>query len=105
MIYIYKVKVPTEWVSAIVFTSKNNGKIRLSIDPRKLNQAIMRPHYQFPTLDEIKADLSGAKKGFWTLKLIETLSKLCPFKTPFGRYRFTRLLLVSMRHLRFLSGN
>jgi hypothetical protein len=92
--YICKVEEPTEWVSAIVLTSKINGKIRLSIDPHKLNQAIMRPHYQFPTLDEIKAYLSGAKffttldanKGFWMLNLIEALSMLCTLKTHFGRY-------------------
>ena len=84
---ICKVKEPTEWAS---------GKIRLCIDPHKLNQAIMRPHYQFPTLDEIKADLSGAKffttnEGFWMLKLNEASSMFCTFITPFGRYQFTRL--------------
>lgn len=96
---ICKVEEPTEWVSSIVLTTKKNGKIRLCIDPRKLNQAIMRSHYQFPTFEEIKSDLAGAKyfstldanKGFWMLKLSESSSKLCTFITPFGRYRFTRL--------------
>lgn len=96
---IQKVEEPTDWVSPIVITSKKNGQIRLCIDPRKLNEAIMRPHFQFPTLDEIKSDLAQAKyfttldanKGFWMLKLSEASSKLTTFITPFGRYRFKRL--------------
>ncbi|CAF4891510.1 unnamed protein product [Pieris macdunnoughi] len=96
---ITKVEEPTEWVSSIVIASKKNGKLRLCIDPRKLNKAIMHPHYQFPTIDEIKSSLSGtqyfttldANKGFYMLKLDEASSKLCTFITPQGRYRFLRL--------------
>lgn len=96
---IQRVEEPTEWVSALVLTSKKNGKLRLCIDPRKLNQSILRSHFQFPTLDEIKSSLAGAQyfttldanKGYWMLKLTEASSKLCTFITPFGRYRFTRL--------------
>lgn len=96
---IAKVEQPTDWVSSIVITSKKDGRIRLCINPRKLNQAIMRAHYQFPTIDEIKYSLSGAQyfstldanKGFYMLKLDEASSKLCTFITPQGRYRFLRL--------------
>lgn len=96
---ICPVNEPTEWVSSLVLTTKKDGKLRLCLDPRKLNKAIMRPHFQFPTLDEIKSDLSGARffttldanKGFWMLKLSDSASKLCTFITPFGRYRYTRL--------------
>lgn len=96
---ISKVEEPTDWVSSIVITSKKNGKLRLCIDPRKLNQAIMRAYYQFPTIDEIKNSLCGAQyfstldanKGFYMLKLDESSSKLCTFITPQGRYRSLRL--------------
>lgn len=96
---IIKVEEPTDWVSSIVLTSKKNGKIRLCIDPRKLNESLMRAHYQFPTIDEIKTSLSGAQyfstldanKGFYMLKLDHSSSKLCTFITPLGRYRFLRL--------------
>ncbi|KAJ0179821.1 hypothetical protein K1T71_004412 [Dendrolimus kikuchii] len=96
---ICHVEEPTEWVSSLVLTTKKDGSLRLCIDPRKLNQAILRSHYQFPTIDEIKSDLAGAKyfstldanKGYWMLSLTEATSKLCTFITPFGRYRFTRL--------------
>lgn len=96
---IVQVEEPTDWVNSIVLTSKKNGKLRLCIDPRKLNKSIMRAHYQFPTIDEIKNSLSGAhffstldaNKGFYMLKLDEASSKLCTFITPEGRYRFLRL--------------
>ena len=41
------VEVPTEWVSSIVVAPKPNGKIRLCLDPRPLNQALMRCHHPF----------------------------------------------------------
>ncbi|KAL0878513.1 hypothetical protein ABMA27_003602 [Loxostege sticticalis] len=96
---ICRVEEPTSWVSPLVIVSKKNGQIRLCIDTRHLNMAIMRPHYQFPTLNEIRSALVGAKyfstldanKGYWMLKLSEASSKLCTFITPFGRFRFTRL--------------
>ncbi|KAA5776933.1 RNA-directed DNA polymerase, partial [Pseudomonas aeruginosa] len=90
---ICRVEEPTEWISSLVITTKKDGSLRLCIDPRKLNQAILRSDYQFPTIDEIKSDLTGAKyfstldanKGYWMMRLTETTSKLCTFITPFGR--------------------
>ncbi|XP_045777031.1 uncharacterized protein LOC123875322 [Maniola jurtina] len=90
---IKKVEEPTEWVNSLVLTSNKNGRLRLCIDPRKLNNALMRPHYPLPTIDEIRSTLSGAKyfstldanKGFWMILLDEPSSKLCTFNTPQGR--------------------
>lgn len=90
---------PTEWVNSIVLVKKSNGSLRICLDPRNLNKAIKRSHYQFPTIHNIKARLAGAKifssldasSGFWTVSLDEESSKLCTFITPFGRYRFLRL--------------
>lgn len=96
---IKKVEEPTEWVNSLVLTTHKNGRFRLCIDPRKLNKALMRPHYPLPTIDEIRSTLSGAKyfstldanKGFWMIRLDEASSKLCTFNTPQGRYRYLRL--------------
>ena len=89
---------PTEWVSSMVMVIKPS-KIRICIDPRDLNQAIKREHYPMKTIEEVVAEIPGAKvfstldarSGFWQIKLDEASSKLCTFNSPFGRYRFTRL--------------
>ncbi|KAK3714128.1 hypothetical protein QZH41_002780 [Actinostola sp. cb2023] len=56
-----KVEVPTDWISAMVATKKRNGKIRLCIDPKPLNQALKRNHYPLPVIDDILPLLSNAK--------------------------------------------
>ncbi|XP_055911526.1 uncharacterized protein K02A2.6-like [Eupeodes corollae] len=96
---ILKVEEPTEWVNSIVLVKKANGKLRICLDPRNLNKAILRAHFVFPNIDEIKSKLSGSKyfstldanSGFWVIPLDDESSKLCTFITPFGRYRFLRL--------------
>ena len=96
---IVKVTEPTDWVDAIVITSKKNGDIRVCLDPRHLNKTIKRQHYKLPTREEILAQFSGARyfseldasSGFWQLQLDEQSSKYCTFITPFERYRYLRL--------------
>ena len=97
---IKKVTEPTEWVSSMVAVGKKNtDKLRICIDPRNLNQAIMREHYPLPTIDDITHKLTGAKVfsvldakcGYWHLRLDEASSKLTTFNSPFGRWRFMRM--------------
>ena len=74
---IQKVDEPTDWVSSIVHVRKSNGKLRLCLDPRDLNKAIMRCHYKISTMEELSHKLSGAKffskldakNGYWSVKL------------------------------------
>ena len=51
---------PTEWVSSMVTVIKPS-KIRICIDPRDLNQAIKREHYPMKTIEEVLAEIPGAK--------------------------------------------
>lgn len=96
---IQKVDEPTEWVNPMIVVEKPNGDLRICMDPQQLNQAILREHYQLPTLEEITLEMKGAKyftkldasSGFWQIPLDEYSSRLCTFATPFGRYRFLRL--------------
>lgn len=96
---IEPVTEPTEWVSSIVLVKKTNGNLRFCLDPRNLNKAILRSHFQFPTIHNIKSKLAGstifssldANSGFWTVPLDEESAKLCTFITPFGRFKFLRL--------------
>jgi hypothetical protein len=57
---IQKVDGPTAWVNSMV-NEKRSGKLRICIDPRDLNKAILREHYQLPTQQEITSRLTGAK--------------------------------------------
>jgi len=40
---------------------KPNGKIRICVDLRKLNEAVKRERYILPTLEDVAPKLPGAK--------------------------------------------
>ena len=96
---ISKVTGPTDWVNSLVIIEKKDESLRLCLDPRDLNTAIKREHYQVPTAQEITSNLAGAKyfstldakDGFWQVELDKKSSDLCTFNTPFGRYKFLRM--------------
>ena len=96
---IASVTTPTAWVSSMVVVPKKNGKLRICLDPKDLNQAIQREHYPLPTIEDVATRLHGAKvftkldvkSGFWHVKLDEESSFLTTFNTPFGRYRWKRM--------------
>ena len=46
---VAKVYKPTEWVHNPVVVEKNNGKLRICLDPRELNKYLKREHFQLPT--------------------------------------------------------
>ena len=71
---IAKVNEPIDWISSIVVVKKPQGK-KLCIDPHDLHQALHRPHYPQPTIEDILPQLSKSKvfsdvkDGFWQIKL------------------------------------
>ena len=96
---ITPVTEPSEWISALLVVAKSNGNIRICIDPKPLNKALLRNHYLMPTIDDILPQLKDAKvfstcdarHGFWHVCLDEQSSKLTTFETPFGRFRWLRM--------------
>lgn len=97
---IKKVTEPTEWVSSLVIVEKpKTGDLRICLDPKELNRAILRPHYPMPTVNDVFARLTNAKffsvldakSGYWNIRLCDDSSYLTTFNTMFGRYRFLRL--------------
>ena len=58
--YLSKVNQPTDWVNSMVMIEKKNGDVRICIDPKDLNMAIKREHFQIPTKEEILGELAGA---------------------------------------------
>ena len=57
---IEPVEGPTPWVSPVVVVPKPSGDIRLSVDMRKANEAIVRERRPIPTLDDILYQLKGS---------------------------------------------
>ena len=90
---------PTEWCSPIVVVPKADGRVRICVDPTKLNQAVRREVYQMPTVEEILGSLTegsvfsklDAISGFHQIVLNPESAKLTTFITSFGRYMFKRL--------------
>ena len=90
---------PTRWVSSLTYVCKKSRKIRICLDPKDLNKAIIRPHYVQKTLEEINHLLCNvtifskldARAGYWAVKLDDESSRLTTFNTHLGRFRFKRL--------------
>ena len=89
---------PTEWVNSITIVKKTN-KVRICLDPTKLNKAILRGAVQTRTVEEVAAKTHGSKyftvldanSGYWQVELDRKSSELTTFNTPWGRYRYLRL--------------
>ena len=58
---IEEVTDPTDWCAPIVPVVKPNGKIRICLGLRKLNEAVMQERYILPTLEDVAPKLAGAK--------------------------------------------
>lgn len=98
---IEKATGPTPWVSPIVIVPKprNPNTFRLCVDMRKANRAIKRERHPMPTIDEIFAELNGAKffskidlkEGYHQLTLDEKSRYITVFSTHVGLFRYKRL--------------
>ena len=93
---ISKVDQPTEWCAGMVVVPKKNGKVRICVGLKHLNESVLRDWvHPLPKVDETLAQLSGAKifskldanSGFWQIPLDKPSRLLTTFITPFGRYR------------------
>ena len=99
---IKRAEEPTDWVSCMVATRKKNGDIRVCLDPRDLNRALKRPHHPMKTIEVISYmpnaklfTILDAKAGFWLITLDEESMKYTTFSSPFGRFQFMHLLLLT----------
>ena len=83
-----------EWCNSFVLVPKANGKVRLCLDPARLNQALIRPVHRGPMLNNILPQLNNVKYmsiidaslGYHNLKLDEKSLYLTMFTCPFVQY-------------------
>lgn len=93
---IERVSEPSRWVSPMVIVIKDNGDIRLCIDMRQVNKAIIRETHPLPTIEDIRWKLNGAvyfsrldiKDAFYQLELDEESKPLTTFITHKGKPTF-----------------
>ena len=92
---------PSPWVSPVVIAPKpGSNNIRLCVDMRQANTAILRERYPIPTVDEILEQLNGStvftkmdlKWGFHQILLEETSREITTFAVDDGLYRYKRLM-------------
>ncbi|KAL8584615.1 hypothetical protein ACOMHN_002344 [Nucella lapillus] len=97
---IEKISGPTEWVSRIVVVPKpKSDDIRLCVDMREANKAVLRTRHVTPTIEELVADLNGAtvfskidlRSAYNQLELNPKSRHITTFSTHAGLYQYKRL--------------
>lgn len=91
---------PSPWISPVVIVFKGNGEIRLCIDMRRANKAILRENYPLPTFDSFMTKLRRAKyfsrldlkSAYHQLELHEESREITTFITHKGLFRYKRLM-------------
>ena len=97
---IEKMSEPPTWLNPLIPVVKPDGSgIRLCVDMRAANTAVVREPYQIPTLSEISQTFKGCKyftkldlnKGYHQILLDEASRDLTAFQCHLGIFRYKRL--------------
>ena len=89
----------SEWVSPIVVSYKSNGDVRLCVDLREVNKAVIPDVYPIPPIQELLCELHDAKvfsqldmeSAYHQLELHPNSRDLTAFITHDGLYRYKRV--------------
>ena len=92
---------PTPWISNAVYVPKPDGSLRVTLDARNINKAIISSNLPIPRQEDIKAKLTGARifskldfrKAFWQLELQPESRSLTVFNMNDKLYRYKRLIM------------
>ena len=89
------------WISNMVIVPKpgTDGDIRITLDAKNVNKALLASHLPIPQLDDIKVKSSGAvlfstldlKSAFWQLELAPESRSLTTFYHNSRLVRYKRL--------------
>lgn len=97
---IEPVKFPSGWVSPIVPVLKPDGDVRVCVDMRCANMAIVRENHPLPTMDQLLPKFKKArvfskldiKDAFHQVEISEDSRDITTFITGKGLYRYKRLM-------------
>ncbi|CAH1994375.1 unnamed protein product [Acanthoscelides obtectus] len=90
----------SKWVSPVVPVLKENGEVRLCIDMRRANEAIIRENHPLPTMDKLLPKMKNAKvftkldikDAFHQLEIDPASRHITTFITSKGLFRYKRLM-------------
>lgn len=97
---IEAVNEPSKWVSPIVPILKENGEVRICVDMRRANKAILRENHPLPTMDALLPQLRKAKlfsrldlkNAFHQIEISENSRYITTFISKRGLLRYKRLM-------------
>ena len=92
---------PAPWISNAVYVPKPDGTLRVTLDARNINRAIISSNLPIPRQEDIKAELSGSKIftkldfkwSFFQFELLKESRSLTVFNLNDKLYRYKRLLM------------
>ncbi|KAL3680008.1 hypothetical protein R1sor_022964 [Riccia sorocarpa] len=96
--FIYPVK-EYEWLSSVVIVPKKNGKLRVCVDYRKLNEHTVKDPYPIPFIDDILDKVAGKDaytfmdgySGYNQVSIADEDQRKTAFITPWGAYAYARM--------------
>ena len=91
---------PSKWISPIVPILKDNGELRLCVDMRRANIAIMRENHPLPSMEHLLPKIKKAqyfskldiKNAFHQIELHPDSRHITTFISSKGLYRYKRLM-------------
>ena len=91
---------PSRWVSPLVVVPKAGGDVRICVDMREANRAIMRERQPIPTVEELLNDMNSStvfskldlKMGFHQVQLHEDSRHITTFVSSLSLFRYKRLM-------------
>lgn len=97
---IEEVHEPSKWISPIVPIMKDNGELRLCVDMRRANKAILRENHPLPTMEHLLPKIRKAeyftkldiKNAFHQVELHPDSRHITTFISSKGLYRYKRLM-------------
>ena len=93
---------PGTFLSNLVITAKKGtDKIRVTLDCQELNKSMYPTHEPIPTVEELRHEVRGSDRFssldftncYYQFEIEENVRKLYAFRTPWGTYRYKRMVM------------
>lgn len=99
------------WISPVQIVYKGNGELRVCVDLREANKAVIRQRFPIPRIQDLLRQLSGARmfstqdlrKAYWQVRLAEESREITSFIAAGKVYQFKRLSSAPEVYQRVMS--